>query len=111
MQFAIDADESNEDDRAGHVVQTLDPTPEYVPAKHGEHALELVAAVTPEDVPAGQFRQNVALLAPVRFEYVPAKQFVHTVAKGTANFPASHTTHAPLTVMEPAPHGHTYVSK
>ena len=65
MQFAIDTDPSNEDDRTEHVMQEIEPATAYVLATHGVHTLELVAAVTPEDVPAGQFRQNVALLAPV----------------------------------------------
>jgi hypothetical protein len=54
MQFAMDTDPSNEDDRAGHVVQALDPAAAYVPARHEAHTLEFVAPDTLENVPAGQ---------------------------------------------------------
>ena len=98
MQFAIDTDPSNEDDRTEHVMQEIEPAPAYVPVTHGVHTLELVALVTPEDVPAGHETQVFTLLAAVTFEYFPATQFVHTDANAAAHVPAAHATHAPFTV-------------
>ena len=97
MQFAMDTDLSNEDDRAEHVIQEIEAAPAYVPATHGVHTLELVAPATPEDVPAGHETQVFTLLAAVTFEYLPATQFVHTDANAAAHVPAAHATHAPFT--------------
>ena len=54
------------------------------------------ADFTAEDDEAGH--ETHVVEAVVNFEYVPGSQFVQTDASATANVPALHDTHVPLTL-------------